>query len=75
MCCKQYAKNFFVLFQAVKASRPVIAITNHEYAYKCLEVFKKFPNEHDIKRVVEQNNIVDTSSLKAMKIEIPVSKW
>ena len=69
MCCKQYAKNFFVLFQAVKATTPVKVLSNHEYAYKCLEVFKKFPNEHDIKR------IVDTSSLKAMKIEIPVSKW
>ena len=75
MCYKQYTKNFFVLFQAVKATTPVKVLSNHEYAYKSLEVFKKFPNEHDIKRVVEQNNIVDPSSLKAMKIEIPVSKW
>jgi hypothetical protein len=75
MCYKQYTKNFFVLFQAVKANTPVKLLSNHEYVYKSLEVFKKFPTEHDIKRVVSQHKIEDTSSLKAIKIEIPVSKW
>lgn len=75
MCYKQYTKNFFVLFQAVKATTPVKIISNHEYVYISLEVFKKFPTEHDIKRVVAHNKIEDLTSLKAIEIEIPISKW
>ena len=75
MCYKQHTKKFFVLFQAVKATTPVKVISSHEYVYKSLDVFKKLPTEHDIKRAVAQHKIEDLTSLKAIQIEIPISKW
>lgn len=75
MCCKNGAKTFYVLFQSVKPTQAVSIIANHEYVYKSLEVFKTFPTSHEIANTIVKHKVEDLYSLKAMKIEIPYSRF